>query len=72
MRKEWILTEEEKMSKKRRIEENRRLRLSNTNDPKDATDLNEKLDFELQNVVLEKNKVSTMNSQLLISNDEYY
>ncbi|CAM4934992.1 unnamed protein product [Rotaria socialis] len=38
MRKEWILTEEEKVTKKRRIEENRRTRVSDTNDgiqPKD-------------------------------------
>ncbi|CAF1554508.1 unnamed protein product [Adineta ricciae] len=33
MRKEWILTEEEKMSKKRRIEENRKLRFPNSDDP---------------------------------------
>ena len=33
MRKEWILTEEEKVNKKRRIEENRKLRVHNTNEP---------------------------------------
>ena len=32
MRKEWILTDEEKVNKKRRIEENRRLRVSTTDD----------------------------------------
>lgn len=33
MRKEWILTEEEKVNKKRRIEENRKLRSPVNNEP---------------------------------------
>ena len=70
MRKEWILTEEEKVSKKRRIEENRRLRLTNMNDPLAANDVPpessppaEQLDEDLQSVVLDKNKSAASNSR---------
>jgi regulator of replication initiation timing len=63
MRKEWILTEEEKFNKKRRIEENRRLRLSNTNEIKEVINSNEKLDLDLQSVVLDKNKISSINTK---------
>jgi hypothetical protein len=55
MRKEWILTEEEKLNKKRRIEENRRLRLTSINE---VTNSNEKLDLDLQTVVLDKKRIS--------------
>ena len=58
MRKEWILTEEEKQSKKLRIEENRRLRM-NTIDPSSpsstATPAETKSDLDLHTVVLDKN-----------------
>ncbi len=67
MRKEWILTEEEKINKKRRIEENRRLRLNNINDIKDPT---EKPDLELQIVVLNKNQISTIKSVSSIANND--
>ncbi|CAF1535485.1 unnamed protein product, partial [Didymodactylos carnosus] len=42
MRKEWILTEEEKQNKKRRIEENRRLRISNDLNQDNQYQLDEK------------------------------
>jgi len=68
MRKEWILTEEEKLNKKRRIEENRRLRLANTNE---STNLTEKFDLDLlgktkilykQNVDVISNVVNAFNN----------
>lgn len=61
MRKEWILTEEEKLSKKIRIEENRRLRM-NTIDPSSATDttVETKSDLDLHTVVLNKNPLGSM------------
>ena len=58
MRKEWILTEEEKVNKKRRIEENRKLRVPTTNDDGEINgkvSMN-KRDVELQNVLLNKNE----------------
>lgn len=67
MRKEWILTEEEKINKKRRIEENRRLRLVDTNE---SSNSEEKQDIELQNVVLEKNQIFTRNSKSPIENKD--
>jgi hypothetical protein len=68
MRKEWILTEEEKLNKKRRIEENRRLRLVNTNDTKEIINSNEKFGLDLQSVVLNKTKISPINSLSSIQN----
>jgi hypothetical protein len=66
MRKEWILTDEEKLNKKRRIEENRRLRIVNTNEPlllkdnsKETKNSIVKLDLDLQSVVLDKNKITS-------------
>lgn len=61
MRKEWILTEEEKLSKKIRIEENRRLRM-NTIDSSSATDtaVETKSDLDLHTVVLNKNPLGSM------------
>lgn len=56
MRKEWILTEEEKLNKKRRIEENRRLRLNTLNPSSDKSDL------DLQAVVLNKNSPTSIQS----------
>ncbi len=67
MRKEWILTEEEKLNKKRRIEENRRLRLTNNNDIKDSTD---KSNLDLQSIVLDKNQISTIKSASSIANND--
>ena len=49
MRKEWILTEEEKMSKKRRIEENRKLRFPDSDDP-----ISIKNNLNLQTVLFNK------------------
>lgn len=56
MRKEWILTEEEKLNKKRRIEENRRLRVSNTDDSI------KKPDLDLQSILLNKNENPSLQS----------
>jgi len=71
MRKEWILTEEEKLNKKHRIEENRRLRLINTNDTKEIINSNEKLGLDLPSVVLnKKNKISPINSVSSIQNGD--
>ncbi|CAF2948268.1 unnamed protein product [Rotaria sp. Silwood2] len=63
MRKEWILTEEEKVNKKRRIEENRRLRASNAYDHMLSKDSMKKYDSELQNVLLNKNEKSSLKSK---------
>lgn len=65
MRKEWILTEEEKINKKRRIEENRRMRIISMEDGKlDLNKLSSAVacsssgtnDLELQTVLLNKNE----------------
>ena len=64
MRKEWILTEEEKVNKKKRIEENRRIRCT-TNDEsetgieaglRDSESPIVKPDLDLQRVLLNKNE----------------
>ncbi|UJR13644.1 hypothetical protein I4U23_000656 [Adineta vaga] len=65
MRKEWILTEEEKESKKRRIEENRRLRFP-TNDETTST----KNDFNFPNLFSNKNERSSMKSQQTTQKDD--
>lgn len=75
MRKEWILTEEEKVNKKRRIEENRRLRLVNTLDtieePKDIMDFTEKKDIDLKTAVLEKNLPHPSKSTQFVRNSDF-
>lgn len=79
MKKEWILTEEEKQNKKRRIEENRRLRLSNGNT--DGESMNETnfiepktspgtVDKEFQNVVLDPSAMSTSKSFSALNNGD--
>ena len=79
MKKEWILTEEEKQNKKRRIEENRRLRLSNGNP--DGESMNETnfiepktspgtVDKEFQNVVLDPSAISTSKSFSALNNGD--
>ncbi|CAF1320743.1 unnamed protein product [Rotaria sp. Silwood1] len=64
MRKEWILTEEEKVNKKRRIEENRRLRASNSNDHhillKDSI---RKYESNLQNIFINKYEKSSLKTK---------
>lgn len=63
MRKEWILTEEEKLSKKLRIEENRRLRMNSINpSPPLAIDTTTetKSNLDLHTVVLEKNPLGSV------------
>lgn len=70
MRKEWILTEEEKLNKKRRIEENRRLRLANTNEFALSKDTTGKLDVDLQSVILDKNKIISSNSTSFSHNND--
>jgi len=73
MRKEWILTEEEKSNKKRRIEENRRLRLANTNEPllsKEIINSTGKHDLDLKSVVLDKNKIVSSNSTSFSQNND--
>jgi hypothetical protein len=62
MRKEWILTEEEKVNKKRRIEENRRLRVPNTDESISSKDSLKKTDLDLQNVVFNKNEKPPLQS----------
>ncbi|CAF0726710.1 unnamed protein product [Adineta ricciae] len=61
MRKEWILTEEEKLNKKRRIEENRRLRMTNdeTNVSEEKINPSIQLNSDLQSVILENNQLTT-------------
>ena len=61
MRKEWILTEEEKINKKLRIEENRRLRLTTLNETNEST--LEKSDIDLQDLVLNKTQTPIINHQ---------
>ena len=81
MRKEWILTDEEKTNKKLRIEENRRLRLATMTDPScgnharlETPSPTEKLHADLQSVVLDENRLrpskssSSMNNGDVISN----
>ncbi|CAF0954906.1 unnamed protein product [Rotaria sordida] len=63
MRKEWILTEEEKLHKKHRIEENRRLRASNTNYHISSKDSMRTHDLNLQNDFLDKIEKSSLKSK---------
>ncbi|CAF0884373.1 unnamed protein product [Adineta steineri] len=63
MRKEWILTEEEKVNKKRRIEENRKLRVPSIHDIRSSKDSLEKNDLDLQNVLFNKNEKSSLKHQ---------
>lgn len=63
MRKEWILTEEEKLNKKRRIEENRRLRLPDADESTSSKDALKKTDLDLQNVLLNKNEQPPLQSE---------
>lgn len=51
MRKEWILTEEEKLNKKRRIEENRRLRQTSG---EESVSPKEKVNGNLSSITLSK------------------
>ncbi|UJR33605.1 hypothetical protein I4U23_021042 [Adineta vaga] len=65
MRKEWILTEEEKLNKKRRIEENRRLRMEppdETISSKEKPISNGNRNPSLQSVILEKNSIQPLSS----------
>ncbi|CAF3491941.1 unnamed protein product [Rotaria sordida] len=78
MRKEWILTEEEKLNKKRRIEENRRLRLVHTNELslskdnfKETINSTEKYDLDLHNVVLNKTNIYSSRSKLFRRNIDF-
>lgn len=78
MKKEWILTEEEKQNKKRRIEENRRLRLLTLNPEAAVHEVasiptqspNEKISSELQSVVLDQNRLSESKSSAALNNGE--
>ena len=77
MRKEWILTEEEKTSKKSRIEENRRLRIATLTDPAcgtqpplEPTSPPEKLHLDLQSVVLANNRLQPSKSSSFIHNGD--
>lgn len=78
MRKEWILTEEEKVNKKRRIEENRKLRLTNMNeeiptngDVMEPISLAEKCGFDFQDVVLDRNKIPSSKSPRFVRNIDF-
>ena len=55
MRKEWILTEEEKINKKRRLEENKKLRAPDSNS-------SDKFDDDLQTVLANKQTKSSTSS----------
>jgi hypothetical protein len=75
MRKEWILTEEEKLNKKRRIEENRRLRGAITDDSSPSKDISReitnssrKLNLDLQSVILDTNQMTS--STIRTPNDD--
>jgi hypothetical protein len=69
MRKEWILTEEEKVNKKRRIEENRKLRIPNTDDSTMTTqDSDEKNDPDLKSVLLDKPETTSARTTDTITN----
>lgn len=61
MRKEWILTEEEKINKKLRIEENRRLRISTIDESEHGSDktLPGQISLDLHSVLLNKNDQSS-------------
>lgn len=63
MRKEWILTEEEKINKKRRIEENRRNRASTTNNYLQSKDSNEIPISDAQNAFINNNEESSSKSK---------
>ncbi|CAF0737321.1 unnamed protein product [Rotaria sp. Silwood1] len=78
MRKEWILTEEEKLNKKRRIEENRRLRSAHTNESlllkdnfNETINSTEKYDLDLQNVVLNRNYIYSSRSTSFRGNIDF-
>jgi hypothetical protein len=60
MRKEWILTEEEKINKKRRIEENRKLRVLNTDESMSSRDSLGKTDADLKSVLFNKTDKSLL------------
>jgi hypothetical protein len=62
MRKEWILTEEEKVNKKRRIEENRKLRVSDTDDSILSKNSLTTTDLDLQSVIFNKNEKPSLQS----------
>jgi len=68
MRKEWILTEEEKVNKKRRIEENRKLRIFNTDDSTTSKDSIEKMEPDLKSVLFNKTETSSARSNDVIAN----
>jgi hypothetical protein len=81
MRKEWILTDEEKVNKKRRIEENRRLRLSSNidestdmiddeDDDGDDDDDDGKRHLDLQHVLLERSERTTAKAAACIDNGD--
>lgn len=65
MRKEWILTEEEKMSKKRRIEENRKLRFPESDDP-----ISIKNNLDLQTVLSKKNDKTSIKVLRTVQNSD--
>jgi hypothetical protein len=69
MRKEWILTEEEKVNKKRRIEENRRLRTPNIDESISSNDSFKKNDLDLQAVLFNKNEKPPLQSTSSVQND---
>ena len=62
MRKEWILTEDEKVNKKRRIEENRRMRIANLGEDISGNESLMKNDLDLQSVLLNENENPSLKS----------
>ncbi len=64
MRKEWILTDEEKVNKKRRIEENRLLREPDTDNFIVSRKSTRKNDLDLQKVLFNKDEKPALNSTI--------
>ncbi|CAF1552205.1 unnamed protein product [Rotaria magnacalcarata] len=71
MRKEWILTEEEKVTKKRRIVENRRTRASDTNDDAQPKDMIRKYNSDSQTIFINKKENSRLKSKLYNQNSSF-
>ena len=71
MRKEWILTAEEKLNKKRRIEENRRLRFENMNKPSLPAEIINSTETMNSNLRIVVHNTNNLSSSILTSNNEF-
>lgn len=77
MRKEWILTEEEKINKKLRIEENRKQRLATLGDSSSSNDApvelkinNSDSSIDIEKVLLDKKPLNMSTCSSLVSTNE--